>query len=324
MTNLSASLARRKLRKISIVSIFYNERENVRYLYERVNKALAGCDVQKEYVCVENGSADDTFDLLREIADRDSSVRIVKLSRNFGYQNGYTAGIECVSPDTSAVVLIDGDVQDPPELIPEFIRMWEEGYDVVYGIRAKRIGSPIKIFFYKLYYRILTQLTEFDLPRDAGEFGLMDAKVWRCLCKMPESNRLIRGLRAWVGFRQIGIEYTRDDRLYGTTKFSVVKMFLLAADGIFSFSGMPLRLTSFIGAIMFLLSMLGIGYFFVWKFFSHVSIPGYASTNIIMLMIGGIQLICLGIIGEYIKRIYDESKSRPKYIIDEIFRSPRG
>jgi glycosyltransferase involved in cell wall biosynthesis len=312
----------RKLEKLSIVSIFFNEEENVSYFFEQLTTALSREVLNIEFICVENGSLDSTYALLRSAAEKDSRVRIVKLSRNFGYQNGYTAGIENVSPDSSAVVLIDGDVQDPPEVICEFIRKWEAGYDVVYGVRTKRRGNFVKRAFYKLYYRILTRLTDFDLPKDAGEFGLIDRKVWKELCLLPEGNRLIRGLRAWVGFRQTGVEYTRDERRFGKTKFSIIKMVSLAADGIFSFSGKPLRLTSLIGLGMFLVSLVGIAYFFFWKMFSHIEIPGYASTNIIVLMIGGIQLVCLGIIGEYIKRIFDEVKGRPKYVIDEVFQHP--
>lgn len=309
--------------KISVVSTFYNEEENIKALYKRLRNVFSNSTYKPEFIFVENGSYDRTFEIIKELADSDNRIKIIKLSRNFGYQMGYTAGLENVSPDTSAVVMIDGDLQDQPELIRDFIKKWEEGYDVVYGIRKKRKGSFIKNIFYKLYYKILSSLSDIDIPKDSGEFCLIDAKAWKMLLKFGETNRLLRGLRAWVGFKQIGIEYTRDERKKGKTKFNFFQLVTLGLDGIFSFSSKPLQIAANLGLFIMMFALGSTLYFVFWYFFASTKIPGYASTNIIILTIGGINLFFLGIIGEYIRRIFDEVKGRPKYIIDMIYSNDK-
>jgi polyisoprenyl-phosphate glycosyltransferase len=311
---------------ISVVVPLYNEEGNVAPLFQRVTAALAQIpgNPSCEFVIVNDGSTDGTADRVREQMRLRQNVVLVNLSRNFGHQLASTAGIETAQGD--AVILMDGDLQDPPELVVPFVEKWREGYDVVYAIRRTRKGeSAFKLFTAKLFYRIVRRLTKTDIPVDTGDFRLMSRRVVEALRRSTERHRYLRGLVSWVGFRQIGIPYDRDARSWGTTKFPLGKMLRFAIDGITSFSDVPLRLASYLGFCASLVAFVYALYVIVSKIFSIHPLaytPGWASTIVAVLFLGGVQLIGIGILGEYIGRIYDEVKGRPIYIVSDIERSP--
>jgi glycosyltransferase involved in cell wall biosynthesis len=310
---------------LSIVVPLYNEEGNVARLVERIVAAaerLPGKPLY-EIVLVNDGSTDATATKIRaEMASR-ANIVFVNLSRNFGHQLAATAGVDIARGE--AVVLMDGDLQDPPELIEAFVRKWREGYDVVYAVRRNRKGeSRFKLITARIFYRTIKQLTKVSIPVDTGDFRLMSRRVVEALKRSPERHRFLRGLVSWVGYNQVGVEYDRDERYSGTTKYPLTKMLRFAIDGITSFSDVPLRFASFLGfcssAIAFVYALLVI----VFKLFSlnpPAYTKGWASTIVAILFLGGVQLISLGILGEYIGRIYDEVKGRPLYLISEIERS---
>jgi polyisoprenyl-phosphate glycosyltransferase len=247
---------------------------------------------------------------------RDSHVRILNFSRNFGHQVAVTAGIQHATGD--AVVLIDADLQDPPELIKEFVRKWQEGYDVVYAIRKSRAGETwFKKFTAAIYYRTLRKLIDIEIPLDTGDFRLMSRKVVDSLNAMPERHRFIRGLVSWVGFKQIGVEYERQERFAGETKYPLKKMIKFALDGITAFSYKPLQLASWLGVYAALIGFVGILAIIALKFLTEVTVQGWSSLMVVVLFIGGVQLGILGIMGEYLGRIYDEVRGRPLYLLQE-------
>jgi glycosyltransferase involved in cell wall biosynthesis len=310
---------------LSIVVPLYNEEGNVAPLVERI-VAIAGRlegAPSYEIVLVNDGSTDRTLERIREEVARREHIVLVNLSRNFGHQLAASAGMDIAAGD--AVILMDGDLQDPPELIAEFVTKWREGYDVVYAVRRTRKGeSPFKLFTARLFYRIIKRLTKVSIPVDTGDFRLMSRRVVEALNRSPERHRFLRGMVSWVGYNQIGIEYDRDERHSGITKYPLPKMLRFAIDGITSFSDVPLRFASYLGfissAVAFLYALIVIGY----KLFSLNPpgyTPGWASTIVAVLFLGGVQLISLGILGEYIGRIYDEVKGRPLYLISDIERS---
>jgi len=310
---------------LSIVVPLYNEEGNVAPLVERI-VAIAGHlegAPSYEIVLVNDGSTDRTLERIREEVARREHIVLVNLSRNFGHQLAASAGMDIAAGD--AVILMDGDLQDPPELIAEFVTKWREGYDVVYAVRRTRKGeSPFKLFTARLFYRIIKRLTKVSIPVDTGDFRLMSRRVVEALNRSPERHRFLRGMVSWVGYNQIGIEYDRDERHSGITKYPLPKMLRFAIDGITSFSDVPLRFASYLGfissAVAFLYALIVIGY----KLFSLNPpgyTPGWASTIVAVLFLGGVQLISLGILGEYIGRIYDEVKGRPLYLISDIERS---
>ncbi|MGA7570810.1 MAG: glycosyltransferase family 2 protein, partial [Candidatus Aquilonibacter sp.] len=276
-----------------------------------------------EIVLVNDGSTDRTLERIRDELARREHIVMVNLSRNFGHQLAASAGMDIAAGD--AVILMDGDLQDPPELIAEFVAKWREGYDVVYAVRRTRKGeSPFKVFTARLFYRIIKRLTKVSIPVDTGDFRLMSRRVVEALNRSPERHRFLRGMVSWVGYNQIGIAYDRDERHSGITKYPLPKMLRFAIDGITSFSDVPLRFASYLGfissAVAFLYALIVIGY----KLFSLNPpgyTPGWASTIVAVLFLGGVQLISLGILGEYIGRIYDEVKGRPLYLISDIERS---
>ncbi len=310
---------------LTIVVPLYNEEGNVAVLMERIvaiAERLPGSP-SYEVILVNDGSTDATLRNAREAMARYPHIVLANLSRNFGHQLAASAGIDLAQGD--AVVLMDGDLQDPPELIAEFVAKWREGYDVVYAVRRTRKGeSPFKILTARIFYRTIKRLTKVSIPVDTGDFRLMSRRVVNALKRSPERHRFLRGLVSWVGFNQIGVEYDRDERLSGETKYPLPKMLRFAIDGITSFSDVPLRFASYLGfaasLIAFIYALVVIGY----KLFSlHPPgyTPGWASTIVAVLFLGGVQLISLGILGEYIGRIYDEVKGRPLYLISEIERS---
>ena len=310
---------------VSIVVPLYNEAGNVRPLLERLGAVAArlGDEADFEIVLVNDGSTDGTLAAIREEMRRRPHVVLVNLSRNFGHQLAATAGLEIAAGE--AMVLMDGDLQDPPELIEAFLRKWRQGYDVVYAVRRTRQGeSRFKVFTARVFYRIIKRLTKISIPLDAGDFRLMSRRVVEALRRSPERHRFLRGMVSWVGFNQVSVEYDRDVRHAGTTKYPIAKMVRFAMDGITSFSDIPLRFASYFGftvsAIAFIYALIVIAF----KLFSlnpPAYTPGWASTIVAVLFLGGVQLMSLGILGEYLGRVYDEVKGRPLYLISDIERS---
>ncbi|HEV7180116.1 MAG TPA: glycosyltransferase family 2 protein [Candidatus Baltobacteraceae bacterium] len=310
---------------LSIVVPLYNEEGNVQPLLDRIvgiAERLPGI-TSYEIVLVNDGSTDGTLAQIRKQMRARENIVAVSLSRNFGHQVAATAGIDMARGE--AVVLMDGDLQDPPELIASFIEKWREGYDVVYAVRRTRKGeSAFKLFTARVFYRTIKRLTKVSIPVDTGDFRLMSRRVVEALQRSPERHRFLRGLVSWVGFNQTGVDYDRDERHSGSTKYPLPKMLRFAIDGITSFSDVPLRFASYLG---FVTSVAAFLYALVIVFDKLFSINppeytrGWASTIVAILFLGGVQLICLGILGEYIGRIYDEVKGRPLYLISEIERS---
>jgi polyisoprenyl-phosphate glycosyltransferase len=302
--------------RISVVVPAYNEELVINETHKRLNDALSSIAADYEIIYVNDGSRDKTIEILKEIGAKDSHVRILNFSRNFGHQVAVTAGIQHATGD--AVVLIDADLQDPPELIKEFVRKWQEGYDVVYAIRKSRAGETwFKKITAAIYYRTLRKLIDIEIPLDTGDFRLMSRKVVDSLNAMPERHRFIRGLVSWVGFKQIGVEYERQERFAGETKYPLKKMIKFALDGITAFSYKPLQLASWLGVYAALIGFVGILAIIALKFLTQVTVQGWSSLMVVVLFIGGVQLGILGIMGEYLGRIYDEVRGRPLYLLQE-------
>lgn len=299
---------------LSVVIPMYFEEDVVRECYKRLTSVLHN-RYRYELIFVNDGSTDRTLPLLEEIAAADKQVKVISFARNFGHQAAVTAGIHKAAGD--AIVIIDADLQDPPELIPDMIALWREGHEVVYAKRKKRKGeSKFKLITAKLFYRFLDAMTDIHIPTDTGDFRLIDRKVAEVFKKMPERNRFIRGMVSWIGFSQIPIEYERDERFAGETKYPLKKMLKFASDGIVSFSVKPLRLVLLLGFIATAIAVL----LFLYAIFGKLFFPAYLGSGWASLMatitfFGGVQLLSLGIVGEYIARIYEESKDRPLYIV---------
>jgi len=308
----------------SVVVPLYNEAANVALLLERIEAVAASAPATAyEIVLVNDGSTDGTLEAIRTEMQRRRSIVLVNLSRNFGHQLAATAGIEIAAGD--AVILMDGDLQDPPELIGAFLQKWREGYDVVYAVRRTRKGeSPFKVWTARMFYRVIKRLTKVAIPLDTGDFRLMSRRTVEAVRRLPERHRFLRGMVSWVGFNQIALEYDRDVRHSGTTKYSLGKMLRFAVDGITSFSDVPLRFASYLGFIVSAIAFLYAIVIVIDKSFSlHIAgyTPGWASTIVAVTFLGGVQLMSLGILGEYIGRVYDEVKGRPLYLISDIERS---
>jgi glycosyltransferase involved in cell wall biosynthesis len=307
---------------LSVVAPLYNEEGNVAELVRRLRAAADGVTQIDGYeiVLVDDGSTDRTWELLVAHAAADPRIVIVRLSRNFGHQLAATAGLDTARGD--AVILIDADLQDPPELIPAMVERWQAGFDVVYAVRRKRKGeSKFKILTARLFYRTTRRLTKVSIPVDAGDFRLMSRRVVDALKSIRERHRFIRGLVSWVGFPQTALEYDRDSRFSGETKYPFSKMLRFAIDGITSFSDVPLRFASYFGFIVsgiaFVVGLVEIAL----RIFTGYNLPGYTSTIFAILFLGGVQLIGIGILGEYIGRIYEEIKARPLYLVAAVGRA---
>jgi dolichol-phosphate mannosyltransferase len=299
----------------SIVIPIYNEEENLPELQARLIAATAHLDQPFEVILVDDGSKDRSFELMSRIHQQDSRFKIVRLSRNFGHQVAISAGMDSVSGD--ATLIMDGDLQDPPELIASLVAKWKEGFEVVYAIRTKRKEGLLKRFAYALFYRFLRKVSVIEIPLDSGDFCLMDKSVVNAVRSLPERMRFVRGLRSWVGFRQVGVPYERDYRFAGTSKYSFRMLLGFAYDGIFSHTTAPLRVSVYIGFIIALFAIVG-GMFVIYEKLSHdIPIAGWSSTIVVITFLGGISLFTLGVIGEYISRIYEEVKQRPLYIVRE-------
>jgi dolichol-phosphate mannosyltransferase len=269
-----------------------------------------------ELVLINDGSIDRTPEIMKELHATDSRVHYVDFARNFGHQIAVTAGIDYAQGD--AVIIIDADLQDPPELILEMIEKWQEGYEVVYAVRTERKGEGwFKLFTAKLFYRLIYRITDVNIPLDTGDFRLMDRKVVDALKQMKERHRFIRGMTSWVGFKQTGVYYTREERFAGETKYPFRRMFKFALDAVTSFSFFPLQMAMYLGFIIAGLSALGVLGVIIGRLFGNQAFFGQATTLVMVLFLGGVQLISLGIIGEYLGRIYDEVKGRPMYVVNE-------
>ncbi len=301
---------------LSIVVPVLNEVELIDKFYRRMKKVLDCLDsMYYEIIFIDDGSSDGSYQKLIDLADSDSNVRVIKFSRNFGHQVAITAGIDNAKGD--AVVIIDADLQDPPEVITRFIEKWEDGYDVVYGIRETREGeSKMKLLTATLFYRLLKTIIKIDIPMDVGDFRLMSKRAVKYFRELRERDRFVRGLVSWIGFKQTGVNYEREKRYAGETKYPYTKMIKFALDGITSFSSFPLRLATWLGYFTSFLAFLYLLSVFIQKALGH-TVHGWATIMVGMLFLGGVQLICLGIIGEYIGRISNEIKQRPLYIIEE-------
>jgi dolichol-phosphate mannosyltransferase len=302
---------------LSIVVPCYNEDAVLAELHRSLVGVLEKIDdTSFEIVYTDDGSADQTPEMLRELQGVDSRVRVVSLSRNFGHQIAVTAGLEHASGD--AVVIIDADLQDPPEVIPEMVERWRDGYQVVYGLRARRTGeTTFKLWTAKLFYRLINKLSEIEIPLDVGDFRLLDRKVVNALLAMPERDRFLRGMVSWIGFKQVAVIYDRAPRRAGQSKYPLMKMLRFAVDSVISFSFVPLRLAIWVGIGAIAASFAGIVYALVIRLYTTEWVRGWASIFTAVLFLGGVQLITLGIVGEYVGRIYGEVKLRPLYVVRE-------
>jgi len=302
---------------ISIVIPCYNEEEVIGETMKRLKDFCSNLvDVDVELIFVDDGSSDRTRDLLRGYAVEDTRIRLILFARNFGHQIAVTAGIDAASGD--AVVLIDADLQDPPEVMHGMIAKWREGYDVVYGKRTERPGeSAFKLATARGFYRLLNRLSDVPIPLDTGDFRLMSRSIVETLRAMPERDRFIRGMVSWVGFRQIALPYKRAERFAGESKYPLRKMLRFATDGILSFSTKPLQMSVGFGMLCAALALIGILYALALRLFTNMWVEGWTALMIAVLFIGGVQLISVGILGEYVARIYSEVKNRPLYIVQE-------
>lgn len=306
---------------LSIVVPCYNEEDVLAELKRRLIEVVEKLNIPYEIILVDDGSRDKTWPLMQEIAANTPGFKCIRLSRNYGHQIALTCGLDQAFGET--ILIIDADLQDPPELLIPMLDKWREGYDVIYGKRKKRSGEPLskKIFAF-LFYRIFKKLTGFELPSDTGDFRLVDRKALDALLKLRERHRFIRGMVSWVGFKQTPVFYDRPERFAGVSKYPFKKSLFLAVDAITSFSFAPLRMASYLG-----ISISAFAFFYILivlylRFFTNISQPGYTSLMAAVLFLGGVQLIVLGIMGEYVGRIFEQGQKRPLYLIDEIKGEP--
>jgi polyisoprenyl-phosphate glycosyltransferase len=305
-------VASRGLGLFSVVAPMYNEAELAEEFYARVTKVLEGLPL--EIVISDNASTDGTSEVLDELAERDPRVKVLHLSRNFGHQASLTAALEHASGD--AVVMIDGDLQDPPELIPTMLDHWRRGADVVYAIRQERPGETrLKLLTARGFYDLFARITGVELEKNSGDFRLLDRRALDALLAMPERNRFLRGMTAWIGFTQVGVAYRREERTAGDTKYSPRALLRFSFDALTSFSHVPLQLATALGFLFSGVAFLALPLVVLAKTFDMVDVPGIATVLFMVLLLGGIQLITVGIIGEYVGRIYDEVKRRPLYVV---------
>ncbi|MBM3267170.1 MAG: glycosyltransferase family 2 protein [Candidatus Sericytochromatia bacterium] len=301
---------------LSVVVPIFNEEAIVPELHSRLTSALGAIGETYEVLLINDGSRDRSLDLMRAAAAADSRVRVVDLSRNFGHQIAITAGMDYARG--KAVVVIDADLQDPPEVIAKLVARWREGYQVVYAVREHRVGeTAFKKVTAAAFYRLIRRITNVDIPVDTGDFRLMDRSVVDALKRIREKHRFVRGLVSWVGFRQTGVTYVRQERFAGETKYPLRKMLKFAFDGITSFSFVPLQMATYLGFAVSGLSFLAICWVLVETLVFHETVQGWSSLMVAVLFLGGIQLMTIGLIGEYVGRIYDEVKGRPLYLVRE-------
>ena len=304
-------------KKLSLLVPMYNEADVIDHFFERVQSVLEGLELEWEVVCVNDGSKDRTLELLWQWHERDARIKVINLSRNFGKERALTAALDFAGGD--AVIPIDADLQDPPELIPRMVELWEQGFDVVNAIRSSRKSDSFtKRTTARLFYRIFNTLSDSEIPSDAGDFRLLSRRVCELLRSMRETHRFMKGLFAWVGFPTTTINFERNPRSGGVTKWSYWRLWNLALEGIVSFSTVPLKMASYLGLLAAVLSLLYAGFLVIRTMIFGDSVQGYPSLMTAVLFFGGVQLIFIGVIGEYIARIHDEVKGRPIYVIDSI------
>ena len=303
---------------ISVIVPCFNESEVIRETNDRLLSILSRTGVAFELIYIDDGSKDDTLSILESIQNANSSIKVLTLSRNFGHQAAVSAGLRYTRGD--AVVVIDADLQDPPELIVDMIAKWKEGYEVVFAQRERRLGeSHFKIITSKIFSRLMKYLTDFEIPMDTGDFVLMDRSVVDILIQLPEHHKFMRGLVAWVGFKRIGIKYIRHPRFAGTTKYSLKKMISLARDAVFSFSTRPLLVALYLGALTMMAATVGLCYAFSQYVFKDTAIEGWIFFSFVIMFFSGLQLLSLGVIGQYLGMIFAESKNRPNFIVAKTF-----
>jgi polyisoprenyl-phosphate glycosyltransferase len=307
--------------KLSAVIACYRDAPAVPVMYERLRKMFGEISADYEIIFVNDGSPDNAREVLAELAGRDSKVVVINHTRAFGSQSAFTSGMQIATGD--AVVLLDGDLQDPPEVIPQFVEQWQEGFDIVYGVRVERETTAFMRRAYKLFYRLFRRLSYLSIPLDAGDFGLLDRRVVDALNGLPESHRFIRGLRAWVGYRQVGVPYVRPERMFGRTTNSLLKNLGWARRAIVSFSYVPLDLIAWLALATVGISFIALVAQLVLHFADPSLAPkGFTTLIVGMLFIGGIQLLCLAIIGSYVAHIYEESKHRPPFLVESVLNPP--
>jgi polyisoprenyl-phosphate glycosyltransferase len=302
----------------SFIIPLFNEEETLAETYRRVAQVMDGLEASGEIILVDDGSRDRSLEMMRDLRQRDQRVRYISLARNFGHQIAVTAGLRFAQGD--AVVVLDADLQDPPELIPAMVDKWRAGYHVVYAQRTarQREGLTKKLFAY-VFYRVLRLLTDVDIPSDTGDFCLMDRKVVDVLNALPERGRYLRGLRAWIGFRQTAVPFEREPRFAGDVKYTFSKSFGLAVNGIVSFSRVPLRLATYLGLLVACFALIMIILVLYWRIFRPAApLIGYTIITAAIFFLGAVQLLCLGILGEYLGRVYDEVKGRPIFTVKEV------
>lgn len=308
--------------KLSAIIAVYLDALAVPHMYRRLVEVFHRLDVRYEIIFVNDCSPDNAREVLAEIATQDRQVVVINHTRNFGSQSAFTSGMKIATGD--AVILLDGDLQDPPEVIEAFYPKWREGYQIVYGDRITREANPLMQFLYKAFYRVFSRMAYVRIPLDAGDFSLLDRRVVDALNSLPENNRFMRGLRAWVGYRQIGVPYVRPERMFGRTTNSFIKNLAWARKAILSFSYVPLEMITWLALGMVLLSLIGIAVQFTLRLIFPTMAPsGFTTLIILILLMGGIQLLCLSIIGAYLTHIYDEVKRRPPFLVESILNDPR-
>ena len=305
--------------ELSVVIPVFNEEENITVLHSRLTAVLEDTHIDYEIIFVDDGSNDNSLNQLQNLSVKDKRVLVVELARNFGHQVSITAGLDFARGQ--AVAVMDADLQDPPEALPEFIAKWRKGYDVIYAIREQRKEKWLKRSSYALFYRLLRRVANIDIPLDSGDFCVMDRRVVELLKSMPERSRFIRGIRSWVGLNQVGLPFERHARYAGQSKYTIRRLVLLALDGLISFSYVPLRFISFLGISVSCLSIFLAVFYFVKKLLYGLSPPGFATLVVSIFFLAGIQLVTMGVIGEYVGRIFEEAKRRPLYVLRRATRN---
>jgi dolichol-phosphate mannosyltransferase len=308
--------------KISAIIACYKDEQAIPIMYKRLTEVFKKISINYEIIFVNDGSPDNSESVIEQIVKKDPKVIGINHSRNFSSQMAFTSGMDIATGN--AIVFLDGDLQDPPELIEKFYKKWIEGYDVVYGVRTKREAPLLMAIAYKLFYRVFHKMSYIQIPLDAGDFSLIDKKVFTVLKQFPERDRFLRGLRAWVGFKQIGIPYTRPERMFGKTTNNFIKNFHWATKGILSFSYVPLEFMTLLSLFVFLLALIGIIIQIILRFLVPNTPAGITTVLIVVLFLGSIQLLGISVLGEYIGKIFEEVKQRPKYIVKSIIRNPKN
>jgi len=306
---------------LSVIIACYKDGQAIPHMYERLKKALADLPLLPQLIFVNDGSPDNSEDVLRELAANDPQVVVINHTRNFGSQAAFTSGLRLCTGDMA--VLMDGDLQDPPELIPQFFEKWQQGYQVVYGVRVKREATRFLQVAYKLFYRVFHALSYVDIPRDAGDFSLMDRTVIDALNTMSERDRFLRGMRAWVGYKQVGVPYVRPERMFGVTTNNLRKNIAWARKGILSFSFVPLELISYLALGVTAMAAAAIAVYIAYYLVVRDAPSGFMTLFTAVLFLGGIQLLCLAVIGDYLARVFEEVKQRPLFLVKSVFNAPQ-